>query len=194
MRSFVTCVFALAVVLAPAASFAQATTTAPQQPPAGQPPAGQPPAGQPPTGQPPTGQPPAAAQPAAPAAPKLSFKGPVGLLLVQVKADQTAAFEEMMGKIQSGLANSSDPAIKAQAGTWKYYRAAEPAPNGIMYIVLIDPAKPNTEYQFLEVLNRTLTDEQKRDPATQEMYKRYAGAIAGMNMLNVTPGGSGGGQ
>jgi len=75
MRSFVISVFALAVALAPAAAFAQGTTgTATTQPPAGQPPAGQPPAG----------QPPAAAQPAVPAGPKLAFKGPVGLLLVQV--------------------------------------------------------------------------------------------------------------
>jgi hypothetical protein len=174
MRSFVTSVFALAVVLAPAVTFAQATTT-------GQPPAGQPPA---------AAQPPAA--PAAPAGPKLGFKTPVGLLLVQVKADQTATFEEMMGKIMTGVATSSDADTKSQAGTWKYYKAAEPAAGGnIMYIVIIEPAKPNVEYQFLEVLNKTLTDEQKRDPATQAMYAKYAGAIAAMNMLNVTPGGGG---
>jgi hypothetical protein len=173
MRSFVTSVFALAVVLAPAASFAQAAAQPPAQPPAAQPPA-------------------AAAPPAAPAGPKLGFKTPVGLLLVQVKADQTAVFEEMMGKIMTGVATSSDADTKSQAGTWKYYKASEPAAGGnIMYIVLIEPAKPNVEYQFLEVLNKTLTDEQKRDPATQAMYAKYAGAIAAMNMLNVTPGGGG---
>ena len=173
MRSFVTSVFALAVALAPAAAAAQGTTGST-------------------TTQPPAGQPPAAAAPAAPAGPKLGFKTPAGLLLVQVKADQTATFEEMMSKIQTGVATSSDPDTKSQAGSWKYYKAAEPAAGGnIMYIVLIEPAKPNVEYQFLEVLNKTLTDEQKRDPATQDMYKRYAGAIAAMNMLNVTPGGGG---
>jgi hypothetical protein len=178
MRSFVTSVFALAVALAPAAAAAQGTTGSTTT--------------QPPAGQPPAGQPPAAAAPAAPAGPKLGFKTPAGLLLVQVKADQTAVFEEMMSKIQTGVATSSDPDTKSQTGTWKYYKAAEPAAGGnIMYIVIIEPAKPNVEYQFLEVLNKTLTDEQKRDPATQEMYKKYAGAIAAMNMLNVTPGGGG---
>jgi hypothetical protein len=172
MRSFVTSTFALALALAPAAAFAQATTP-PAQPPAGQ-------------------QPPAAAQPAAPAAPKVGFTAPAGLLLVQVKGDQTAAFEEMMGKIKTGVANATDPALKAQAGSWHYYKATEPAPGGnVMYIVLIEPAKADTEYQFLEVLNKTLSDDEKRKPETQEMYKRYAGAIAGMNKLNVTPGGGG---
>jgi hypothetical protein len=173
MRSFVTSTFALALALAPAAAFAQTTTTTTaQQPPAGQ-------------------QPPAAAQPAAPAAPKVGFTTGAGLLLVQVKPDQTAAFEEMMGKIKSGVGNSADPAVKAQAGSWKYYKAAEPAGANVMYVVVIEPAKPDTEYQFLEVLNKTLTDEQKRDPATQEMYKKYANAIAGMNKLNITPGAGG---
>jgi len=110
---------------------------------------------------------------------------------VQVKPDQTATFEEMMGKIKNGVANSADPAVKAQAGSWKYFKATEPAGANVMYIVVIDPAKPDTEYQFLEVLNKTLTDEQKRDPATQDMYKRYAGAIFSMNKLNITPAGGG---
>jgi hypothetical protein len=172
MRSFVTSTFALALALVPAAAFAQASTTT-AQPPAGQ-------------------QPPAAAQPAAPAAPKLSFTTSAGMLLVQVKPDQTATFEEMIGKIKSGVASSTDPALKAQAGTWKIYKAAEPAAGGnVMYVVLIDPATANTEYQFFEVIQKTLTDEQKRDPATAELYKKYAAAIAGMNKLNVTPVGGG---
>jgi hypothetical protein len=172
MRSFVTSTFALALALAPAAAIAQTPTTTAQQPPAGQ-------------------QPPAAAQPAAPAAPKVGFTAPAGLLLVQVKADQTTVFEEMMGKIQTGVSAAADPAVKAQAGSWHYFKASEPAGSNVMYIVLINPAKADTEYQFLEVLNKTLTDEQKRDPATQEMYKKYAGAIATMNKLNITPVGGG---
>src|SRR5689334_19762513 len=107
MRSFVTSTFVLALALAPAAVFAQATTP-PAQPPAGQ-------------------QPAAAAQPAAPAAPKLSFTTPAGMLLVQVKPDQTATFEEMIGKVKAG----------GQSG-WKVYKAAEPAQGGnVMYVVVI---------------------------------------------------------
>ena len=60
-----------------------------------------------------------------------------------------------------------------------------------MYVVSSNPAKPNIEYQFLEVFNRTLTDEQKRDPATQDMYKRYAAAIASREQAQRTPGGGG---
>ena len=165
MRFSVMSIFALALALAPAAAYAQQTP--PAQPPAGQPPAG---------------------QTAAPGPIKIGFTNPAGMLLVQVKSDQTAVFEEMMGKIISGLASSSDAQVKSQAGTWKYYKAAEPAGGNTMYVVIIDPAAPNTEYQFLEVLNKTLTDDQKKDAAaTTAMYTKYAAAIASMNKLNLTP-------
>src|SRR3954469_15153332 len=116
MRSFVTSTFALALALAPAVALAQTPTTPPQQPPAGQ-------------------QPPAAAQPAAPAAPaapKVGFTAPAGLLLVQVKPDQTVVFDEMRGKIQSGVAGAAEPGVKAQAGSWHYFKASEPAGSNVM--------------------------------------------------------------
>lgn len=177
MRSCVISAFALAVVLAPAASFAQATTTT--------------------TGQPPAGQPPAAE--AAPAAPKLTFTKPAGLLLVQVKTDQAAAFEEMFGKIKSGLAKSATPELSAMANVWKIYKTAEGMQGNALYVVVVDPAVPGTEYSFLDVLNKTLTPDEQRLPETQEMYKKYAAAIAGLNILNLTPVGvsapvGGGGQ
>ena len=95
-RSFVT-MTALALALLPAAAFAQ--TPPPQQPPTQQPPTT------------PPAQAPAA--PAQPAAPKVAFKTNAGLLLIQVKADQTAAFEEMMTKLKASLAASADPDAEA---------------------------------------------------------------------------------
>ena len=80
MRSFVMLTVGLAVALAPAASFAQT-----QQPPATQPPATA------------SQQPPAAA--ATPAPPKVPFTTPACILLVQIKPDSTAVFEEMVAKL-----------------------------------------------------------------------------------------------
>ena len=160
-RPFVT-LTALALALLPAAAFAQTTPPPTQQPPA------------------------TPAAPAQPAAPKLTFTTEVGMLLVPVKADQTAAFEEMIAKLRTTAGASTDPALKS-AGTLKAYKSAEPGPNNSAYYVLLyDPATPGTEYQWLEVINRSLTDEQKRDPATAEMYKRFAAALVGsFNILNL---------
>jgi len=170
-RSFVTSTVGLALALAPAMLFAQSA------------PAQQPPAGQAPTAQTPPAQPPAAE---APKAPKLTFKGAAGMLLVQVKPDQTKAFEEMITKLKSGTAASSDPDIKQQANV-RAYRSAEPGPGGnVFYILLYDPATAGAEYNWLDVINKTLTPEQQRDPATRDMYARFAASVATMNILNLT--------
>ena len=142
-----------------------------------------------PAAQPPPAQP-APAAPAAqdkPAEPKLGLTTPAGLMLVQVKPDQTAAFEELMGKVKSALSSTTDAALKAQAGSWKIYKSAEGMQGNALYVVLLDPASPGTEYNPIDVLFKTMTDEQKRAPETQEMFKRYAAAFAGVNKLNVTP-------
>jgi hypothetical protein len=168
--AFPSCVLMLA--LAPAVLCAQ--TPSAQQPPAQQPPAGQTPTGQP-------------ATPAQSAAPKLAFKSNAGLLLIQVKADQTTAFEEMIKKLMTGLASTQDPMLKQQA-SMKFYKSAEGGPGGnAMYVLIADPALPNTEYSFLDVINKTLTPEQQRDPATRELYTKWAASLAGMNILNLTP-------
>src|SRR5829696_3518702 len=102
-RPFVISTGALALALLPAALYAQ---TPPAQPaPAQQAPA-------------------TPAQPAAPAKPALAFSGNAGLLLVQVKADQTAAFEEMMTKLRASFASTQDAALKAQGAGIKVYKAA----------------------------------------------------------------------
>src|SRR6266540_104598 len=143
-RPFVSSTFALALALGPAVLFAQA----PAQPPAGQPPA-----------QPP-GQA-AAPSPAPPAAPKLTIASPAGALLVPIKPDQTAVFEEFATKLKAGLAASSDP-------------------------LLMQPAVPNAEYELFAMLRKTMTDEQLRAPETQEMWKRYTNAFAaGPNRLSL---------
>ena len=163
MRRPFVIVTALALALLPAAAFAQTTPPPAQQPPA------------------------TPAAPAQPGPPKLTFKSEIGMLLVPVKADQTAAFEEMIAKLRSTAGASADPALKS-AGTLKAYKSADPGPGGSAYYVLIyEGVTPGTEYQWLEVINRSLTDEQKRDPATAEMYKRFAGALVGnFNQLNLT--------
>jgi hypothetical protein len=163
-------VTALALALLPAAVFAQ---DPPQQPPT------QPPA-----------QPPAAQTPAQPTAPKIGFKTNAGMLLVQIKPEQTAAFEDLMTKLKAALQASTDAALKAQA-SFKVYKAAEGSGGNALYVVVFDPATPNAEYNFLDMFNKTLTPEQQRDPAMVENFKRWADAFAGMNILNLSPMGGG---
>jgi hypothetical protein len=163
---------ALALALLPAAAFAQ----------------------EPPVQQPPT-QPPAQTAPAAPeqpAAPRVSFTGPAGMLLVQIKPDQTAAFEEMAAKLKSSLSASTDEKLKAAGTAIKFYKAAEPMGPNPLYVVLVEPAVANTEYDFFMLINATLTPDQQRDPANVEAFKRWAAAFAAPpSRLNLTQLGGG---
>jgi hypothetical protein len=137
--------------------------------------------------QPPAGaQPPAAAQP--PATPKLAFSTDAGLLLIQIKPDQTAAFEELIAKLRAGVAKTTDASVKQQMGSWKVYKSAEPMGANALYVIVVDPAVKNSEYELFGVLQKVLTPEELRDPAVIEMSKKAAAAFAqGYNKLNLTP-------
>jgi hypothetical protein len=133
--------------------------------------------------------PPPAAQPAGP--PKLGFSTPAGLLLIQIKPDQTAVFEEMVGKIRAGVAKSTDEALKKQLSTWKMYKASEPmgAEKNALYVVVTDPALgADAEYEFFAILTKVMTPEELRSEETQALFKKYSGAFAApYNKLNLTP-------
>ncbi len=134
--------------------------------------------------------PPAAAQP--PAAPKLPFKTDAGLLLIQIKPDQTAAFEELMAKVKAGVAKSSDEGIKKQMAGFKVYKSSEPMQGNALYVVVVDPTVKDVEYELFALLQKVLTPEELRDPAVIEMSKKAAAAFAvGYNLLNLTPVGGG---
>jgi hypothetical protein len=174
-RSLVTSTCALVLALVPA-------TLRAQQPPAQTPPA-QPPAAQ---------QPPAQAQPEQNAAPKMGLTTSAGLFLVQIKPDQTAAFEEMVTTLKGALAKSSNPTHQKQATGIRFYKATEPMGANALYVVVVDPSVPNAEYSFLNLLANTLTAEQQRAPETVAMFKKFADAFGGgINKLNLTPIGGG---
>jgi hypothetical protein len=171
-RPFVISTGALALALLPALLSAQT-------PPAQQPPAGQPPAGQ---------QPPAAAEPAKTEAPKVPFTSPSGILLVQIKPDQTATFEEMIGKLKAGLGKTEDATAKQQAAGFKVYKAAEPFGKNSLYVIFIEPTVPNADYELFAMLQKVMTKEELSAPTTAEMWKKYVDAFgAGLSKLSLTP-------
>lgn len=159
---------ALALALLPAAVFAQTPA------PAAQPPAQQPAGAQPP--------------PPQPTAPKVVFTTPAGMLLVQIKPAETAAFEEMVKKLNAGFAKTTDDTLKQQASGLKVFKVTEPFNNNVLYIVTVEPTIPNAEYELFAMLQKTMTDDEKRAPETAEMWKRFIAAFAGgLSKLSLTP-------
>jgi hypothetical protein len=167
-RPFVISTGALVLALLPAALYAQTPPAAPAQQPPAQP------AAQPTT-------------PAPPAKPALAFSGNAGLLLVQVKPDQTATFEEMMTKLGAAFGTATDAALKTQGSGMKVYKAQEGMQGNALYVIIADPATPDAEYYPLQLLAKMMTDDEKRNPDTQAMFKKYNDVFAGVNKLNLTP-------
>jgi hypothetical protein len=163
-RPFVISTGALALALLPAALYAQTPPAAPAQQPPAQP-----------------------ATPAAPAKPALAFSGNAGLLLVQVKPDQTATFEEMMTKLGAAFVATQDAALKTQGSGIKVYKAAEGMQGNALYVLIADPATPDAEYYPLQLLAKMMTDDEKRSPDNQALFKKYNDVFAGVNKLNLTP-------
>src|SRR5437868_4153065 len=95
------------------------------------------------------------AQPAAPAAQQnpFVFPGDGGVVLNFVKADKTADFEMILGKVKEALAKSEKPERKQQATGWKVFKATEPGPSGaVIYVFVMDPVSKGAEYSVGNIL------------------------------------------
>lgn len=135
-------------------------------------------------------QDPAAQQPPAAPAPKVSFTSSAGLLLVQIKPDQTAVFEEMIAKLTAGLAKTEDAKLKQQAAGFKVYKAAEPFGANALYVVMIEPAVAGSEYELFMLVSKVMTPEELRAPETVDMWKKYQSAFAApLGKLSLTRAG-----
>ena len=112
-----------------------------------------------------------------------------GLLLVQIKGDQTAVFEELIAKLRAGAAKAEDATVKQQLTNLKVYKTAEGAAGGnALYVILLDPAAKDAEYELFALLQKVMTPDELRAPETAEFFKKAAGAFAaGYNKLSLTP-------
>lgn len=104
---------------------------------------------------------PALAQEAA--KPALTFDADAGVMLLYVKAERAADFEEMMGRLKEAMGKIEDPQVQKQAAGFKVFKAPNgPAPAGAMlYIMIADPAVKNVEYAFLPILYKAFPAEAK---------------------------------
>ena len=129
---------------------------------------------------PPAAQP--AAQPA-PAASDSTFSGSVGVLLVQVKGDQTAAYESLIAKLKESLGKNEKPERKAMAAGWKVYKSSEPMNGNTLYVHIVDPVSAGQNYlETYKLISETFPAE------VQDLYGKTKDAFVpgGLGRLNLT--------
>lgn len=136
---------------------------------------------------PPAQQQPATQQPATPKEPGLTFTGEAGVLLFQIKPEQTAAFEDLLTRVRDVLNKSEDPVRKQQLTGWKTYKAEEPMGANALYVLHVDPVVKGAEYDLLRLLVEGLGKDYAL-PENQEMVKKFLDVFAaGPSRLNLTP-------
>jgi hypothetical protein len=82
------------------------------------------------------------------------------MVLNYIKADKTADFEMIVGRIKEALNKSAKPERKQQAASWKVFKAAEPGPNGsVLYIFMMDPAVKEVDYTIGAILQEAFPEE-----------------------------------
>jgi hypothetical protein len=125
-----------------------------------------------------------AAPPAQAAAPpaKRVFTGDAGLVLNFIKADKTADFEAVMGKLKEALNKSDKPERKQQAAGWKILKAAEPGAGGaVLYVFIIDPVVKDADYTVSTILAEAFPSD------VNTIFKQYADSFAsGQNFVNLS--------
>ena len=105
--------------------------------------------------------------------PKFTMSGDIALWTVAIKPDKTADFEQVLAKLRSALANSSDATRRQQAEGWKVMKIEKPLPDGnIAYVHVISPVVKGADYAVLQTLYDELPDER------QQLYDLYRGAFA----------------
>jgi hypothetical protein len=113
-----------------------------------------------------------AQQPAAQASAAQSmyvFSSDAGAILNFVKADKTADFEMIVGKVKEALGKSEKPERKEQAKTWKVFKATEAGPGGSsIYVFMMDPIAKGADYSIGTLLVEGFGAE------GQTLYKTYS--------------------
>ena len=126
-----------------------------------------------------------AAQPAQQAQAQKSpyvFAGDAAAILNFVKADKTADYEMVIGKLKEALAKSEKPERKQQAASWKIYKAAEGGPGGsAIYVSTMEPVVKGADYSVALILSEAFPTE------VQALYKTYSECFGqpAQNILNL---------
>jgi len=111
------------------------------------------------------------------------FNSGSGVILYTIKADKTADFEMVMTRTKEALTKSDKPGRKQQAATWQVFKSADPGAGGnALYVMIIDPAIKDADYNVINILNEAFPTE------VQALYKAYTDAFAsGLVPINLIP-------
>ena len=89
----------------------------------------------------------------------------------------------VLNKTKEALMKSEKPERKQQAASWRVYKSDQAAANGnVTYVMIIDPAIKDADYNIVNVLNEVFPAE------IQALFKSYTESFAsGLIPINLVP-------
>jgi hypothetical protein len=122
-----------------------------------------------------------AAAPTEPAKPRFTLGGEAAIVTMIIKADKTADFEYVLGRLKEALAKSEKPERKQQAAGWHVFKGSQKTPEGhAVYIMRIDPVIKDAEYDISMIISEVFPVE------VQEIFAKYKESFAGRGVSEMT--------
>ena len=110
-----------------------------------------------------------------------TFSGDAAITINVIKADKTADFEMIVGKLREALLKSTKPERAQQAASWNVYKAAETGLSGsTIYVFLIDPIVEDSDYTPSTILSEGFPQE------VRPLYKALSESYVSQTILNLT--------
>jgi hypothetical protein len=102
-----------------------------------------------------------------------TFTSDAGLLVVTVKPDKTADYEEAIRALQEALSKATDDKHREIAKGWRVFKATDlDAKANAVYVHLLQPAVKAVDYRLSVLLDELLSG------ASAELLAKYRDAIA----------------
>lgn len=121
------------------------------------------------------------AQPQQPVEPAIGFTSDAGMIFNMIRAESTADFEMVLGRLREALHKSENPARKQQAASWKVYKSTDPSPDGsVMYIFMFDETVKGVDYDPVKILSEAFPTE------VNALYEKLKAAYVSLNKSSMT--------
>ena len=117
------------------------------------------------------------------AAQKTTFDGEIALWSFAIKADQTAAYEQVVAKLKAALQKSEKPEAKQMLAGWKVMKGAT-VPQGVVYTHILHPVVKDADYTIMSLIYEAFPDPMERTQA-YELYRGAFSAALGANVGSI---------
>lgn len=115
-----------------------------------------------------------------PQQPVFTLSGDAAIVTFLIKADKTADFEMVLGRLKEALQRSDKVRRREQSAGWAVFKSSEMVQGNAVYVMRIDPVLRGEEYDITRLIAEVFPVE------VQELFLKYKGAFAGRGVTELT--------